>query len=92
MEPLFDQAYQDLGFPAGDFDKPLARAIRRVLSTPIPAETATIQRRVTNYRFTDPALEALGPIEKHLLRMGPSNAREVQEKLRLMRSAMGLDE
>ena len=92
LKPLLDEAYQDLGYPSGDFDRPLARAIDRVLATPVPDEPAAIRRRVTNYRFADPALEALGPVEKHLLRMGPSNARQVQGRLRGMRSALGLEE
>lgn len=92
LKPLFDEAYQDLGFPGGDFDRPLARAIGRVVSTRVPAESATVRLRVTNYRYADPALEGLGAIEKHLLRMGPANAREVQKKLRFLRTALSLDE
>lgn len=88
LKPVFDEAYQELGYPAGDFDSVLTKAIDRVLATPIPAGQVGVKRRVTNYRFTDPKLEALGPIEKQLLRMGPANAREVKQKLRLVRSAL----
>ena len=88
LKPLFDEAYQELGYPAGDFDSVLTQAIDRVLATPIPAGKIPVQRRVTNYRFSDPQLEALSPIEKQLLRMGPANAREVKQKLRLVRSAL----
>ena len=91
LKPLFDEAYRDLGYPSGDFDKPLAQAIDRLLATPIPAETVAIEQRVTRYRFADPELEALSPVQKHLLRMGPRNARQVQKKLRFMRTALSLD-
>ena len=47
-----------------------------------------VKRRVSTYRFADPALEALGPVEKHLLRLGPANARAVQAKLRLLRASL----
>jgi hypothetical protein len=42
------------------------------------------------YAFSDPKLEALGPVEKHLLRMGPRNARLVQAKAREIEGALGL--
>jgi hypothetical protein len=42
------------------------------------------------YAFADPKLEALGPVEKHLLRMGPRNARLVQQKAREIETSLGL--
>ncbi len=88
LKPLLDEAYQDLGYPGGDFDAILVKAIDRLLVTPIPAGNVIVKRRVRNYRFADPDLEALGPVEKHLIRMGPANARKVQAKLRLLRAAL----
>ncbi len=88
LKPLFDEAYQELGYPGGDFDDPLARAIDRVLLAPVPAGRVTVKRRVNTYRYADPALEALGPVAKHLHRMGPANARTVQSKLRLLRASL----
>ncbi len=88
LKPLLDEAYQDLGYPGGDFDAILVKAIDRVLVTPIPAGNVVVKRRVSNYRFADPDLEALGPVEKHLIRMGPANARKVQAKLRALRAAL----
>lgn len=88
LKPLLDEAYRDLGYPGGDFDVALAKALDRVLATPIPAGNLIVRRRVNNYRFVDPDLEALGPVEKHLIRMGPANARKVQAKLRELRAAL----
>ena len=88
LKPLFDEAYRDLGYPAGDFDAALLQALDRVLATPIPSGRIGVRRRVTSYRFTDPELEALSPVQKHLLRMGPDNAREVKGKLRSLRRAL----
>ena len=88
LKPLYDEAYRDLGYPGGDFDVALAKAIDRVLATPIPAGNLVVKRRVSTYRFVDPDLEALGPVEKHLIRMGPVNARKVKEKLRVLRAAL----
>ena len=91
LKPLFDQAYRDLGYPSGDFDDALGPAIDRVLLTPIPAERIVVQRRVKNYRFASPDLEARSPVEKHLLRMGASNARKIQDKLRALRTALSIE-
>ncbi len=88
LKPLFDEAYRDLGYPDGDFDVPLARAIDRLLLTPIPEGRVAVKRRVKTYRFADPRLEALSPVEKHLVRMGPDNARRIQDKLRLLRAEL----
>ncbi len=41
-----------------------------------------LEPAVDAYEFVDPALESLSPAQKHLLRMGPDNARLVREKLR----------
>ncbi len=88
LKPLLDKAYQDLGYPGGDFDVALAKAIDRLLATPIPAGRVIVKRRVKNYRFADPDLEALSSIEKQLIRMGPANARRVKAKLRRLRDAL----
>jgi hypothetical protein len=41
------------------------------------------------WAFADPELEALSAAEKHLLRMGPENARQVQEKLSELAELLG---
>lgn len=91
LEPLFEEAYGELGYPSGDFDSTLAKAIDEILATPIPSGAVEIERRASSYRFADPALERLSPAQKQFLRMGPSNMRQVHAKLRLMRTALNLD-
>ena len=88
LKPLLDEAYKDLGYPDGNFDVALARAIDRVLATPVPPGDVEVERRVKNYRFVDPNLEALSQAEKQLIRMGPANARIVKEKLRRLREIL----
>jgi hypothetical protein len=43
------------------------------------------------YAFADIRLESLAPAQKQLLRMGPSNARAVQDTLRSVGFALRLD-
>jgi hypothetical protein len=42
------------------------------------------------YTFDDPALEALTPPQRQLLRMGPRNERLVQQKLREIAPHLGI--
>jgi len=92
LEPLFKEAYQELGNPEGDFDGALVGAIDHLLATPIPQGAVEIERRITGFRYRDPALENLSPAQKHFLRLGPENARQIHAKLRLMQTALGLTE
>lgn len=84
LEPLFDDAYRELGFPDGSFNQALTRAIRSLLAVDIPEQPLELVPSpsiATAYEFKDTALEERTPAQKHLIRMGPENARRVQEKL-----------
>lgn len=91
LEPLIDEAYRDLGYPDRDFDATLREAIDLLLATPVPEGEVVLVRGVSSYEFADPALEALAPAQKHLLRMGPDNARRIQHKLREIEATLGLE-
>ena len=82
LRPLFQQGYEELGYPSGKFDEVVLRAIGRLLETPQLPESAKLVRPVVMYEYQDPELESLSPAQKQLLRMGPQNAASVKEKLR----------
>jgi hypothetical protein len=52
------------------------------------AEEAALAPHATVLRYADPALEALTPAQKQLLRTGPRNVRLVQAKLRELQAAL----
>jgi len=89
LYPLFEEAYGELGNP-DHFEDALRRAIDRLLEVPVPEGEIQVRDRIRSYRFADPELEGLDEAEKHLLRMGAHNAREVQAKLRAIKSALAL--
>ena len=89
LEPLFDEAYRGLGYPDGRFRDALDAAMNRLASTPVPEGYVEVRRGTVLWEFRDPALEALSPPQKHLLRMGPANARLVQSKMREIQAALG---
>jgi hypothetical protein len=89
VEPLLDEAYRELGYPDGRFRDSLDTAMNRLASTPVPEGYVEVRRGNVLWEFRDPALEALSSPQKHLLRMGPANARLVQSKLREIQAALG---
>ena len=92
LQPLLEEAYRELGRTDRTFDGALRAAIARLLATPVVDGEVELVPRVTSYNFADPALEARGAAEKHLLRMGPRNVRRIQEQLRLIAAALGMPE
>ena len=81
LEPRLEEAYKELN-PDGNFDATLQRAVTLLVSTPIVEGPVRLEADGGTYRFADPALEALSPAQRQLLRMGPRNMRVVQQKLR----------
>jgi hypothetical protein len=90
LKPRIEEAYSELGV-AVQFDRTLERAIITLLKTPVPDDPVRLQPLGgTAYAFADPALEALTPAQKHLLRTGPRNARTIQASLRASAIALGI--
>ncbi len=86
--PLFQQAYQELGFPGRYFNDRLIEALDDLLAAPEPAGAVKLTRPKVLYEFADPALEAASAGQKILIRMGRENALQVKAKLREIRGAL----
>jgi hypothetical protein len=86
--PLFQQAYQDLGYPNGYFNDRLVQVIDNLLATPQPAGPVVLVRPNVMYTFADPALESRSAGQKLLMRMGPDNAATIKAKLKELRAAI----
>jgi hypothetical protein len=85
LYPLFQQAYQELGYPNAYFNDRLIEVVDHLLEAPgADGPVMLVQPRVL-YQFSDPQMEALSAGEKLLIRMGPENARKVKETLREVR-------
>lgn len=92
VKPRLDEAYRDLGQPAGQVDRAVEQAIVRLLRTPIverPPQVVPGTRGI-GYAFADPDLESLSAAQKQLLRMGPENTRTIQQSLRAIAVALGI--
>lgn len=88
LKPLLDQAYWNLGYPDEDFDDAVRAATHELLEVPLLEGPLAVSPVVITYEFTDPELEGLSPAQRHLLRMGPKNVRQIQTKLRQLASAL----
>ncbi|HEY7840227.1 MAG TPA: DUF3014 domain-containing protein [Gammaproteobacteria bacterium] len=86
--PLFQQAYEELGFPGRYFNDRLVEVIDDLLAAPQPAEPIRLVRPGVYYQFADPQLEALSAGQKTLIRMGRENALVIKEKLYELRRAV----
>ncbi len=86
--PLLQQAYRELGYTEGEFTDRLLEVIDELLATPEPEYPVRLLKPEAFYVFVDPALESLSAGQKLLIRMGPSNAARVKEKLREFRAVV----
>jgi hypothetical protein len=86
--PLFQGAYQDLGYPNGYFNDRLVAVIDSLLAAPAPAGPIELTRPNVTYVFADPTLEALPAGQKLLIRMGPDNAAVIKAKLKELRAIL----
>jgi hypothetical protein len=84
--PLFQQSYQNLGYPNGYFNDRLVEVIDVMLATPDPKGPIQLVRPNVMYTFADPALEARPAGQKLLIRMGPENAQAIKAKLKELRA------
>ncbi|WP_224243604.1 DUF3014 domain-containing protein [Hyalangium gracile] len=91
LRPLLNQAFGEIAPPGQRFDQTLARAIQRMINTRVPeGDLEVVDTPGVNYAYAAPELEQLSAAQKHLLRMGPTNARAIQAKLRELQGALGL--
>lgn len=92
LYPLFQQAYEELGFPGRYFNDRLVQVLDHLIATPVqngPLAVTLVEvkgevpstRPWVRYEFADPALESLSAGRKMLIRTGPENHRRLQAKL-----------
>jgi hypothetical protein len=91
LSPLFDEAYHELGYPGRSFDEATSQAIERLLAVEVPNDPpALVARGADGWAYAESWLEEESSAAKHLLRLGPENARRAQAKLRELAAALGL--
>jgi Protein of unknown function (DUF3014) len=88
LYPLFQQSYEDLGYPGQYFNDRLVEVIDDMLKAPDVQGPIQLTQPKVFYEYADPKLEALSSGQKLLLRMGPANEAIMKAKLRELRKAV----
>ena len=86
--PLFQKAYERLGYPDAYFNDRLIEVIDHLVATPMPEGPIVLPRPNVLYEFADPDLEALSSGQKLMLRMGPNNAATIKRLLQKLRERL----
>ena len=86
--PLFQQAYRELGFPAGHFNDRMVEAIDVLMASPSLQEPPRLVQPKILYQFADRDLEQLPAGQKLMLRIGADNEARVKVKLAEIRAAI----
>ena len=88
LYPLFQQAYEDLGYPGRFFNDRLVEVIDHLLAAPEPQGPIELVQPKVFYQYADRNLEDLSAGQKLMIRMGPANERTLKAKLRDLRAEL----
>lgn len=85
LYPLFQRAYEELGYPGRHFNDRLVECIDDLLAAPQVAPPVRLLQAKVLFEFADAELETRSAGQKILIRMGGENAARVKAKLREIR-------
>lgn len=86
--PLFQTAFERLGYPDTYFNDRVVAVIDDMLATPEYDGPIYLEQPNVLYVFQDPDLEALSSGQKLVLRIGPDNAATLKVVLRTLRAQL----
>lgn len=81
LYPLFQEAYQSLGYPNAYFNDRLITVIDHLLTTPPVSGPVYLIQPKALYLYAEPAMEELSAGRKILIRSGPENAMQIKAML-----------
>ena len=85
FRPLLLQVFREFSYPDEYSPEDIfIKAAAIILAAPVIDGQIALAMHSEHYQFVDQQLEALSPIHKQMLRMGPENTRIIQNKLRLL--------
>ena len=84
--PLFQSAYEGLGYPNRYFNDRLVEVIDHLLAAPDISDEVMLVRPHVLFEYEDEVLENLSSGQKMMIRMGPENASSVKQTLRELRA------
>ena len=88
IKPLLADAYAEIGYRNRDFNEVVIGAIDEVLEARTAQGPFQLIKPKVMYVYADAEIEAMSPVEKQLLRMGPENAEKLKATLRQYRDLL----
>ena len=88
IRPLLEGAFSEMGYRPRQMDGIILQALDNIIETPIIVEPIKLTRDSVAYKFADPTLEALPPLQKQLLRTGPENTQRLQQQALALKDAL----
>ncbi|MBS0429606.1 MAG: DUF3014 domain-containing protein [Proteobacteria bacterium] len=99
LYPLFQRAYEELGYPGKYFNDRLVAVIDHLLAAPEPQGPLAIrvvevkgevpsEKPWVRYEYADPKLESLSAGQKLMVRVGLENERRLKTQLRALRAEL----
>jgi len=99
LYPLFQQAYEELGYPGKYFNDRLVAVIDHLLAAPEPDGPVRVKmvevksdtpmtRPWVHYEYADPQLEAMSAGQKIMVRVGLVNERRLKAQLKALRAQL----
>ena len=84
-KPLLLQVFAEFSYPEEySLDGIFNKAAEQILAAPVIDGKIALVQHAIRYKFADPELEALNPVQKQMIRMGPENTRIIQNKVRTL--------
>jgi hypothetical protein len=90
LYPLFQQAYEELGYPNKYFNDRLIVVLDDLLAAPIASEPVKLVQPNVLYQYADPNLEKLSIGQRILIRLGGKNEDMVKTRLHKIRQELML--
>ena len=90
LYPLFQEAYENLGYPDAYFNDRLIEIIDHLLTAPQVVDPVYLIQPKALYLFADPDMEELSAGRKILIRCGPENAIRIKSILRDYRKELAI--
>jgi hypothetical protein len=85
FRPLLLLVFKGFSYPEQyQLEDIFTKAAAEILAAPVIDGRIALIRPTVNYKFADQKLEALSPVRKQMIRMGPENTRIIQNKVRML--------
>ena len=88
LYPLFQQAYEELGYPNKYFNDRLIEAIDNLLAAPDINEPVKLVQPKIFYLYADPYLEGRSIGQRTLMRIGSNNEAKIKTKLKAIKQEL----